>query len=377
MLNRQELLSLSQFRDASRPVLSLYLKIDRQSPESKHLIRFKNLIQSLDEERERYDQETWEAIEADLERARGSLRDDQVKRGQSLALFACGDQLWQSFSLPYEIPSAIMLDEAPRVRPLFRQLQRFDRYLAILTDQQESRLFIVTPDGAEGVGMLANDISTTDDEGIWSQPRLARQREAHIHRHFKEAAEMAFSIYRSRGFNGIVLLGTEGTTSAFRETLHPYLSNLVLAAQPMAMESSLKEIADCVMEIARATRRQRQHELIERWEDEVLSAGQLATAGLEQTLRAAQQGQIMALLVEEEMEAAGGRCQQCEALLIEAGGECPYCSGEIRRLDDVVEALVASALHQDADVIFLASDGEAARLTPHGGIGATLRFAAA
>ena len=376
MLNRQDLVELSQFQDSSRPVLSLYLKVDRQSPEPKHFIRFKNLVQQTEERRNEFSTETWQAIENDLERARATVRDEYARGGQSLVIFAAGDQLWKTYQLPYEIPSNLWLEERPVLRPLFRLLQRFDRYLAILADQQHTRLFMVTPDRAEEVAVQQEEIPMVErDQGVWAQGRFDRHREHHVQRLYKATSDLGLDLLHQRGFNGIVLLGTEETTSALRDELHPYLQKHILAAEPMSTDATTKMIGNRVMEIAREARRERQRKILDDFEAEVKSAGNLAVAGLEETLRATQQGQLMTLLLHEELEAEGGRCTQCDALTVETGGECPYCGGVIARVNDVVESLVSQAYQQDAEVIFLASDGDASRLEPYGNIGATLRFA--
>lgn len=375
MLNRQDLVDLSQFQDTRGPVVSLYLKVDRQSPEPKHVIRFKNLVQEAEERRGDFSNETWQSIAGDLERARATIRDEYARGSQSLVIFAAGDRLWKVYELPYEVPTALYLEERPVVRPLFRLLQRFDRDLAILVDQHHARLFLVTPDGADEVAATEQEFRMGDhDEGGWAQGRFERHREHHVHRHYKAANDLAFEIFRHRGYNGIVLLGTEENTSALREELHPYLKAMVLSSEPMSMEATTKTVGTRVMEIAREARRERQRELLDAFEAEMKSAGSLAVAGLEETLRATQQGELLALLVQEDLRVEGGRCSQCDALTIETSGECPYCGGGIVRLDDVIEHLVARAYQQNADVIFLATDGDASRLKPYGGIGATLRF---
>lgn len=375
MLNRQDLVDLSQFQDTRGPVVSLYLKVDRQSPEPKHVIRFKNLVQEAEERRGDFSNETWQSIAGDLERARATIRDEYARGSQSLVIFAAGDRLWKVYELPYEVPTALYLEERPVVRPLFRLLQRFDRDLAILVDQHHARLFLVTPDGADEVAATEQEFRMGDhDEGGWAQGRFERHREHHVHRHYKAANDLAFEIFRDRGYNGIVLLGTEENTSALREELHPYLKEMVLSSEPMSMEATTKTVGTRVMEIAREARRERQRDLLDAFEAEMKSAGSLAVAGLEETLRATQQGELLALLVQEDLRVEGGRCSQCDALTIETSGECQYCGGGIVRLDDVIEHLVARAYQQNADVIFLATDGDASRLKPYGGIGATLRF---
>ncbi|HBY95643.1 MAG: Vms1/Ankzf1 family peptidyl-tRNA hydrolase [Ardenticatenaceae bacterium] len=376
MLNRQELVTLSQCHDSTRPVVSLYLKVDRQSPEPKHVIRFKNLVQQAEERRGDFSTDTWQSITDDLERARATIRDEYARGSQSLVIFGSGEHLWKVYELPYEVPTALYLEEQPVLRPLFRLLQRFDRYLAILVDQHRARLFMVTPDGAEEVAVTEQEFPIGEhDQGGWAQGRFERHREHHVHRHYKAANDLAFEIFRHRGYNGVVLLGTEETTSALREELHPYLQKLVLASEPMSLDASASTVGRRVMEIARGARRERQRQMLDDFEAEIKSSGALAVEGLEETLRATQQGQLLTLLLQEDLKVEGGRCSQCDALTIETQGDCPYCGGTIVRLDDVVESLVSRAYQQDAEVIFLATDGGASRLKPYGGIGATLRFA--
>lgn len=375
MLNRQELVELSQFRSQERPVVSLYLEVDRQSAEPKHHIRFKNLVQEIEERRDEFPHETWQAISADLERARFAVRDEYARGGQGLVIFACGDLLWQTYRLPYEIASALHLEERPVLRPLFRFLQRFDRDLAILADQHHARLFMITPDGVEEVGGTEQQFPIPDhDQGGWSQNRYERHREQQVQRHYKAANDLAFNLLQQQGFNGLVLFGTEENTGTLRDVLHPYLERLVLACEPMSQDATAKQVRDRVLEIAHSARRERQHKLLDAFEAEIRSLGLLAVAGLESTLRATQHGQLLTLFLQEDLRAEGGVCGQCDALTIEASGDCPYCGGQIRRLSDVVEALVGRAYAQDAEVIFLAADGEAGRLQQYGGIGATLRF---
>ncbi len=377
MLDRETLSNLSQFQSAERPVLSLYLHVDSNVPEDKHLIHLKNLVAEVEDQRDGLASDVWQSVQRDLNRMRTWVKESAPADTQGLALFACGDKLWETFALPYPLESDITLADRPRLRPLFRLLQRFEQYLVILSDARDARVFMISPDDTQAVGQVEDDTPNRHDQGGWSQSRLQRHQDKMVEEHLEHAADLAFRLFQRHGFDGIVLMGTDERTALLEEQLHPYLLQRVLARVPMDMEAPARMIGETALSIARDRRRERQSEVLDRWEDNLGQGGQ-AVGGLEDTLLAAQQGQLMALLMSEELEIEGGRCERCGALTAQADGECNYCGGAIHHYDDLTEALTAAALEQGAELHVLARDGAAAsRLNEHGGIGAMLRFAVA
>ncbi len=373
MLDRQVLSRLSQYRNNERPVVSLYLNVDRNAPEDKYMIHMKNMLSEVEERREEMRTEQYQAVRGDMERTREWVRDNYVRGGQSVAIFACGDELWETFSIPYPLPTQVFLGNRARLRPLFRLLQRFERYLAILSDARDARVFMVTPDETREVAQVEDDTPGRHEQGGWSQARFQRHQDKMVEEHLSNAAGLAFNLFQDRGFEGVVLLGTEDRTNRLEEHLHPYLSQRVLARVPMEMDANAREIGETALEQARAQRRTRQSELLDVWDDNLGGSGP-AVSGLADTLQAAQQGQLMTLLLSEALEGEGGKCQQCGALTMQSEGTCDYCGGELRHFDDVAEALLRSALDQGAEILFIATDGDANRLDEHGGVGAILRY---
>ncbi|MBA3531109.1 MAG: hypothetical protein H0T73_04215, partial [Ardenticatenales bacterium] len=370
MLDRQALLTLSQYRNSERPIVSLYLTVDRNAPEDKYLIQMKNMMAEAEAQRDSLGAEQWQQVHADLERARDWVRENYVRGGQSVAIFACGAGLWKTFSLPYELPTALTLGSEARVRPLYRLLQRFERYLAILTDARDARVFLATPDETREVAQVEDDTPGRHDQGGWAQSRIQRHQDKMVEEHLSNAAELAFRLFQQEGFDGIVLMGTEERTSHLEALLHPYLLQRVLARVPMEMEASSREVGSKTMELGREQRRSRQTEQLDTWSNS-LKGGNQGVAGLSDTLRAAQQGQLMTLIMREDLFMEGGRCKQCGVLTEQPNGNCDYCNGPIHHLEDVMEALTAAAIDQGAELIFLATDGGADRLNDYGGVGAT------
>lgn len=379
MLEHESLSNLSQYRSNDAPVISLYLRVDREAPDDKHLIHLKNLAAQTEEHKERYSHEGWQQLQADLARIREWVRDNSetVRGGEGLALFSCGDDLWQSFSVPYELPTGITLSDRPRLRPLYRLLQRFERYLAILTDARDARVFMVTPDGAREVAQVEDDTPGRHDQGGWSQARFQRHQDKMVEEHLDHAATRAFALFQNEGFDGLVLLGTDERTSSLLDHLHPYLRQRVLARQPMDMEATAQQVGDSTLAVAREQRWARHGEQLAQWEGAIKGSTGLGTGGLAETLRAAQQKQLMVLLMREDLVAEGGACKQCGALTDLADGACEYCGGPLQHFDDVTEALTAAAMEQGAELLFLASENGARHLDNYGGVGAILRYAIA
>ncbi|HEX8680798.1 MAG TPA: Vms1/Ankzf1 family peptidyl-tRNA hydrolase [Ardenticatenaceae bacterium] len=376
MLDSAKLSKLSEYRNGDAPVMSMYLPVDRDSPQDKHLIHFKNLRQEAEQHKEQYSNEVWQQVEANLDRAERWLRDNEtdVRGGEGVAIFASGEKLWQTVVVPYELDATVTLGDSPRLRPLYRLLQRFERYLVILSDARDARVFVITPDETSEVAQVEDDTPNRHQQGGWAQSKLQRHQDKMVDEHLENAADIAFNLFQRRGFDGVILMGTEDRTNRLSDLLHPYLRQRELARTAMDTTASANEVAERALELAREGRRERQSELLKHWED---GLGGVATSvgGIPDTLEAAQEGKLMTLFMREDLTAPGSICTQCEALTAKTSGKCDYCGGELRRVDDLTEALTAAAISQGAELVFLAADGEANRLNDQEGVGAILRYA--
>lgn len=378
MLTRKTLARLSQRHNEKEPIVSLYLPIDRDTPEDKHLIHLKNLRQQAEQQKENYSAEVWRGVEANLDRAERWMRDNEpdVRSGQGLAIFASGDKLWQTISVPYDLDANITFGNQPRLRPLYRFLQRFEQYITILSDARDARVFVVTPEETEEVDQIEDDMPNRHEQRGGAQSKLQRYQDKMMDEHLQNAADLAFQRFQNEGFDGVVLMGTEERTNRLAEQLHPYLQQRELARVPMDMQASARDVGEKTLELARERRRERQHELLQHWQDG-LGGALTSASGLSATLDAAQQGQVMTLFMRGDLSAEGSVCTQCGALTSKTSGKCDYCSGELQRVDDITEALTAAAIEQGAELVFLAADGDASQLDDHEGVGAILRYATA
>jgi peptide subunit release factor 1 (eRF1) len=74
--------------------------------------------------------------------------------------------------------------------------------------------------------------------------------------------------------------------------------------------------------------------------------GGLAVLGPEDVVLAVNEGRVHELVIEEDFQRAGWRCDNCDALgaRAEAVEVCPFCAGDVRVVKALGEALVARTL---------------------------------
>jgi len=99
--------------------------------------------------------------------------------------------------------------------------------------------------------------------------------------------------------------------------------------------------------------------------------GSNGVTGLIDTLNAIREGRVKTLLVLQDFEQAGYRCDGCGYLTVQDLAVCPFCNGHFERIDDAVEMAVREALQMNAEVRVML-ENEA--LANAGNIAALLRY---
>jgi peptide chain release factor subunit 1 len=310
------------------------------------------------------------ALKADVERVREVLSGDIAGNGtRALAVFACQpEDLLEVVALREPLESRVVLDDAPFVEPLV-YAGATDRWCVVLCNRRVARLFTGPGDELEETDRIEDDVHSRHDQGGWSQARYQRSVDKEAEDHLQHTAEVAFELFKQRGFDRMLTGGPDETIGDLEAKLHPYLKERLVGRVSCDVEdSSLDHVRSCaggrILEFARA----REREALDRLAQGVGSGGRGA-AGLSQVLAAVNESRVEVLLVARGMSAAGF-CDPATGLLYATPEEVPD-GATAAPVADVVEKAIERALEQSAEVMGIRHHDD---LGPLGGIGAVLRY---
>ncbi len=374
MLSRMELEQLSRYRNPKYPVTSFFLNIDKGSPDEQKInIRLKNVLARAEAQRARWTRAQQESLDQDLERIKHFVREQSVRGGSAVAIFACSaDGFWQTYTFPHRLSNAIYFNHSPYVKPLFRLLDRYKSCVTVLVGKGKTRIFLIQGDHVQEQENVQTPVPKRHEQGGWAQARLQRAHDEAVGHHLKITADQLFELYRQTEFSKLVVAGTEPVVSEFKEVLHPYLKERLVGTLALGMTAGSKTVKERTEALVHEAELREAEELVDKLENEV-GSGERGVTGLRETLRAIQKGQVMTLLVNDGYTEAGKRCIQCGNLTLRAEPRCPYCGGKLEPVPDVVSEILDRAFEQDCEVKVLDGDpGD--RLASVGRIGALLRF---
>lgn len=178
----------------------------------------------------------------------------------------------------------------------------------------------------------------------------------------------------------VVLVGTAEATAAFERELPERVRARVIARAPRprgweAGEGQRRERVRALGEAALAQAGAEAKGAVERVVGEALRGG-LGVLGPDDVVLALNEGRVHTLVIEDDFERTGWRCDNCRALGedAESAERCPFCAGDVYVVHDLGEALVARALAEGGRVEVVAHTN---RLHSYRGVAAFLRQTAA
>lgn len=364
-----------------RPAISLRLDLDPAHAAAPPA-RATAIASSLDRARREVDS-AGDALPHEAKtRLRGQLEDlrrqlDPKSLGsdgtRGLAVFCLSDaEEPELLRLPAPVEDAVALDEAPRIAPLTR-FARVSRWCVALVDRRQARFLLGDEHGLREAGALDDGTPGHHDQGGWSQARYQRSIELEADRHLDHVAEVLERGLRRGRFDRLLLAGAEPLRHSFEQRLAPEVGQ-VLAGWVDADLSApdLGAVENAVAEKVRGVAHGEATEALRRLEAALGMPEGRAAAGLEGVLAALNEHRVAELLLTEGLAAPGTRCPSCGWLGIEGPSACPADGTTLANEGDVVDAAVAAALAQSAEVRPYPADE--LQLASHGRIAALLRF---
>lgn len=363
----------------SGPVISLYLDLDpeRFATPPARTSEITSLIDDAArqiESREHLSHEQRIGLRTDLERIRSFLSSPEApfKGARALAVFSsAAGEVFETITLTRPVSGQVVIEPTPYVAPMIDAVQ-VHRWLVALVSRGSARVLAGAPERLAERARLDDRIRGQHDQGGWSQANYERSIEKDVEDHLRRTADAVNRRWRQERFDRIATGGPREIVPRFEELLSEQVRGQLAPGRLDVDISSATDaqIREAVEKLVAEDEKRTEREALDQLEA-ALGAGGRAAGGPEDTVAALNERRAATLLLEPGFDGLGKRCPNCGLLLVDADSHCPADDSELEEIDHLREAVVESALTQDAEVLIVRSYPD---LGPHRGIAALLRF---
>ena len=380
MISTQDLERLIQRQDGGTPVLSLFLdmSVDSNNKRNHHVFLGQKRAQfeELDGNRPIPTGNGNESGMGSLfERVQGWIDSEFNESNRGVVIYSAVDGGWfEALQFPVPVQNRLVVAEKPVIGPLAQVLQSYEHYGVILMDREHVRILSVY------LGTLLDELEFRGDPlapttnhhvqaGGYSHKRFQQHKLEEMRHFFKDFADEVERFVARYQPTSLVLLGTDQNTARFREFLPQTVTDLIVHTGPAPVDGPAPEILARLEPHLRNEQERESQELLEQVRDRA-AHDYLATAGVQGTLTALQEGKVDTLVLARDGQLQGARCSQCGFVFVRDVTRCPYDGNEEMEGVDVMEEMVRLAQQQGADIQF----ADANAIADLRGAAALLRF---
>jgi len=377
LLSQEQIETLAGFKSDDFLTTSFYLDTDKSRMTKKEInLTFKNLLSKNRAHRDRMDisSEKKESISQDLEKInRFFIRNRTSYNFYGLAIFSCTKQdFWQVFNLPDPPRSTMIFDHNPYVRPLSAILDEYHRICSLLIDRREAAWYEIFMGEISALKNLITDVPPKVREGGWKgyeSKRIERHVATLLHEHFKNAAQMTFSLFKKNNFDWLFLGCKDEHWAEIEPLLHPYLKSRIKGRIKAKPSDSLDKVLKESLQVEKKLKKEEEDEIVSRLISE-LEKGGLAISGVKYTLKKLNRGEVQTLVVTRNFAKQGRICPKCNFLFLDEA-RCPSCQIKTEKVVDVIDEAVEAAMNKNCRLKHITPPS---RLRRYGNIGAFLRY---
>jgi peptide chain release factor subunit 1 len=378
MISTQDLERLIQRQDGGKPVLSLFLdmSVDSNNKRNHHVFLGQKRAQfeELDGSRPVSAGNGGESGMGSLfERVRDWIDSEFNESNRGLVIYAEVDgDWWEALQFPVPVQNRMVVADRPVIGPLTQVLNSYEHYGVILLDREHVRILSVH------LGTLLDELEFHGDPlptphhvqaGGYSHNRFQRRKLEEMRHFFKDFATEVERFVARYDPDHLVLLGTDENLGKFREFLPQQIQDRIVHTGAAPVDGPAPEILARLQPHLDSERESQGQELIEQVRDRA-AHDYLATAGVQGTLTALQEGKVDTLVLAKDGQMQGARCSQCGFVFVREVNRCPYDGSEQLETVDVMEEMVRLAQQQGADIQF----ADANAIADLRGAAALLRF---
>lgn len=353
--------------ESEHPVLSLYLDTDpAEGNVDVHKLRFRSMIKDLE-------------LKDDIEAITTHFDHEYDWSGRSVAVFSCaGDEFMRAYTLKVPVRSRVRVGDKPYVKPLANLLDSYGGYGVVLVDKQEARLFYFHLGELREEKEIIGETIRHTKRGGGSQAAGRRGGTAGqtdyveevTERNIANSVEYATTFFRDNRVRRIMIGGTDDNIAMFRNQLPKALQSLVVGTFSMSMHASNNEVLEKALQIGQQAEHQREIQLAKTIVTNA-AKDKGGVLGLDETMKAGQEGRVQVLLIRDGYRAPGFRCTGCGNLYGYAIKTCQFCGSVCEEIPDAVELVVRQVMKTGGDVEVLNQDQVVGQFDQ---IGAILRY---
>lgn len=347
MLTELELRELVSFSNGDDPVLSVYLNTkpgDGNADAGK--LRLRNLLKPIN-------------LHQDVNTIEQYIHHEYKWNGGGVAVFSCAARnYFRAFPLALPVRDMAYVGDRPSVKPLLDLFDNYGGYGIVLVDKQGARLFtfhlgeLVEHDPVEGESVKhvkAGGASSIPGRrgGASGQKNTLDET---IERNMRETVELTVHFFEEHNIRRIILGGAEDNVALFRSYLPKAWLSLIVGSFAINKAVSQSEVFQHAQQIALEYTIRREKDQL----DTLLvkaAKGDQAVVGLSETLKMVNLARVQTLLVVENFNTAGNRCDSCGYLTTEPIKICPTCGGKIFKYQDVIDLAVSEVIKHGGDVL--------------------------
>lgn len=342
--------------------------------------------------------EVFESLKGDAERISNYLDqeiDPSAKGVFIVSSYAKGVFETILFALP--LPTRVCTGPIPALTELARLDEDFPTYAALLADQREATLAVISHGTTDREVILeASGYPRKQAQGGWSQRRYQARADERIEAFARDVAEETRKAMDEGRIDSLVIAGDEVITSALDGELHESVKERVIGTIHLSINSSDSDLVEATMPVALKAERNRELEAVQRASDGI-GAGTFGAGGASDVLTALQAGQVQTLVMNDDFEGTGWADF---TMPVYGAGDLPTShplGGEVSNLvpldlrEEIVRLavqtgaeveIVHTAIPDDAEEIDeIPEPGEgpprskaARQIDQHGGVAAILRY---
>jgi len=380
MITRDQLRELAEFQCEQKEECAISFYFQPQTPHNKahreEAILVKDMVRDAMMKVEKNGRNA--GVKSDLNRILLVAEDLHGNGAKAKAIFACsGRQLWREFDLPPKLPSTqLLVNTRFHLKPLAPLLGAQPALCVVLVDRLKARVFDLRLNELterEGLFQPHERRGRSEGFGGYDGGHAQRRNDDEILHHFKHVAEHLRE-HADKGLYDALIVGCNDVYwSELQSQLHPYVKQRLLghfSGDVMNMvPEAIRDEADAVF---RQSLENRQNKLIREVMNQAKSNSRGVT-GLRRVLRSMELGEVQTLLIHENFAAHAVECLNCGHVDAHMVRHCPLCGRETRQLEDVLEAIIPSAIRKDIELFYVREDPE---FESAGNIAALLRFRA-